>query len=58
LIELQLGHNNRHLASDNPIAKVIDTFGRTDRVARAALARLVSSISRFLTPKQAAIVGA
>ena len=42
---LQLAHNERHPVSRNPVAKVIHSFGRADR---AALARLVSSISRFL----------
>jgi len=32
---------------------VIHSFGRADKVDRAALARLVTSISRFLTPEQA-----
>jgi transposase len=50
---LQLAHNQRHPVSGNPVAKVIHNFGRADRVDRAALARLVSSISRFLTPEQA-----
>jgi hypothetical protein len=50
---LQLAHNERHPVSGNPVAKVIHSFGRADRVDRAALARLVSSISRFLTPEQA-----
>ncbi|MFZ0160949.1 MAG: hypothetical protein WAL50_18105, partial [Kineosporiaceae bacterium] len=46
--------------SGSPVAKVIHSFGRADQVDRAALARLVSSISRFLTPEQAvaAAVGA
>ena len=47
---LQLAHNERHPVSGNPVAKVIHSFGRADQVDRAALARLVSSISRFLTP--------
>jgi hypothetical protein len=47
---LQLAHNERHPVSGNPVAKVIHSFGRADTVDRAALARLVSSISRFLTP--------
>ena len=51
---LQLAHNERHPVSGNPVAKVIHSFGRADQVDRAALARLVSSISRFLTPEQAA----
>ena len=50
---LQLAHNQRHPVSGNPVAKVIHSFGRADTVDRAALARLVSSISRFLTPEQA-----
>ena len=52
---LQLAHNERHPVSGNPVAKVIHSFGRADTVDRAALARLVSSISRFLTPEQAVI---
>jgi hypothetical protein len=35
------------------VAKVIHNFGRADQVDREGLARLVSSISRFLTPEQA-----
>ena len=50
---LQLAHNQRHPVSGNPVAKVIHSFGRADKVDRAALARLVASISRFLTPAQA-----
>jgi hypothetical protein len=50
---LQLAHNERHPVSGNPVAKVIHSFGRADKVDRAALARLVSSISRFLAPEQA-----
>jgi len=50
---LQLAHNHRHPVSGNPVAKVIHSFGRADQVDRAALARLVASISRFLTPQQA-----
>jgi DDE family transposase len=50
---LQLAHNERHPVSGNPVAKVIHNFGRAERVDRVALARLVSSISRFLTPEQA-----
>ena len=50
---LQLAHNQRHPVSGNPVAKVIHNFGRAEQVDRAGLARLVSSISRFLTPVQA-----
>ncbi len=50
---LQLAHNERHPETGNPVAKVIHNFGRAEQVDRHALARLVSSISRFLTPEQA-----
>ena len=50
---LQLAHNERHPETGNPVAKVIHNFGRAEKVDRQALARLVSSISRFLTPEQA-----
>ena len=50
---LQLAHNERHPQSGSPIAKVIHNFGRAENVDRAALARLVCSISRFLTPEEA-----
>jgi len=51
---LQLAHNERHPETGSPVAKVIHNFGRAEKVDRDALARLVSSISRFLTPEQAA----
>jgi hypothetical protein len=35
-----------------PSAKVIHSFGRADQVDRAALARLVASLFRFLEPEQ------
>jgi hypothetical protein len=50
---LQLAHNERHPETGNSVAKVIHNFGRAERVDRQALGRLVSSISRFLTPEQA-----
>jgi len=50
---LQLAHNERHPETGNPVAKVIHNFGRAENVDRQALARLVGSISRFLTPEQA-----
>jgi hypothetical protein len=50
---LQLAHNERHPRTGSPVAKVIHNFGRADKVDRDGLARLVSSISRFLTPEQA-----
>src|SRR5665648_746336 len=57
---LQLAHNERHPDSGRPVAKVIHSFGRADQVDRVALARLVTSISRFLTPAEtvAAVAGA
>jgi len=50
---LQLAHNERHPVTGSPVAKVIHSFGRVELVDRAALARLVSSISRFLSPEEA-----
>jgi hypothetical protein len=47
---LQLAHNERHPVTGASTAKVIHSFGRADEVDRAALARLVASISRFLEP--------
>lgn len=51
---LQLAHNERHPKTGASTAKVIHNFGRADQVDREALSRLVSSISRLLTPEQAA----
>ena len=42
----------------NSVAKVVHSFCRAEKVDRAALGRLVSSISRFLTPEQALTAGA
>jgi Transposase DDE domain len=50
---LQLAHNERHPRTGSPVAKVIHNFGRSGKVDRQALARLVASISRFLDPGQA-----
>ncbi|MDV3356795.1 transposase, partial [Dietzia sp. IN118] len=50
---LQLAHNERHPDTGVPRAKVIHNFGRAEQVDRKGLERLVSSISRFLTPEQA-----
>ena len=47
---LQLAHNERHPVTGSPTAKVIHNFGRAELVDRDALARLVSSLSRFLSP--------
>ncbi|MGH3450711.1 MAG: IS1634 family transposase [Haloechinothrix sp.] len=53
VVYLQLAHNERHPETGNSVARVIHNFGRAENVDRDALARLVSSISRFLTPEQA-----
>lgn len=50
---LQLAHNTRSPESGVSTATVIHNFGRAETVDRAALARLVSSISRFLDPADA-----
>jgi hypothetical protein len=55
---LQLAHNERHPLTGSPVAKVIHNFGRAETVDRAALARLVSSISRFLDPATAVTAAA
>ncbi|MGA9694469.1 MAG: IS1634 family transposase [Pseudonocardiaceae bacterium] len=55
---LQLAHNERHPESGAPTAKVLHSFGRAETVDRAGLARLVSSISRFLGPEQAVAAAA
>ncbi|MQA17800.1 MAG: transposase, partial [Pseudonocardiaceae bacterium] len=50
---LQLAHNERHPDTGVPRARVIHSFGRAEQVDRAALERLVKSISRFLDPAEA-----
>ena len=50
---LQLAHNERHPVTGVSTARVIHNFGRAETVDREALARLVGSISRILTPEQA-----
>jgi Transposase DDE domain len=55
---LQLAHNERHRVTGSPVAKVIHSFGRADQVDRAALARLVASISRLLEPGRAVAAAA
>ena len=52
-----VAHNERHPDTGAPTAKVIHNF-RPDKVDQDALKRLVSSISRFLTPEQAASAAA
>ena len=50
---VQLAHNERHPVTGVSTAKVIHNFGRAEKVDREALARLVTSISRLLSPEQA-----
>lgn len=50
---LQLAHNGWDAQRKCAVAKVVHSFGREDELDRAALARLVRSISRFLEPAQA-----
>jgi hypothetical protein len=50
---LQLAHNERSPQTGHPVAKVIHSFGRVETVDRATLTRLISSVSRFLTPEEA-----
>jgi hypothetical protein len=54
---LQLAHNERHPESGHSVAKVVHSFGREDQLDRDALARLVASISRFLSPEEALEAG-
>jgi hypothetical protein len=49
---VQLAHNERHPVSGNAVAKVVHSFGREDQLDRAALSRLVASITRYLGPAQ------
>src|SRR5512143_56202 len=55
---LQLAHNERHPVTGAPTAKVVHNFGRAEAVDRAALSRLVASISRFLDPADAVAAAA
>ena len=50
---LALAQNERDPETGVPRARIIHRFGRADQVDRAALARLVRSISRFLDPADA-----
>src|SRR5919201_578336 len=50
---VQLAHNERHPVTRVSTVRVIHNFGRAETVDRAGLARLVSSISRFLDPADA-----
>jgi hypothetical protein len=48
-----LAHNERDKDTGVSKPKVIHNFGRADQLDRAALARLIRSLSRFLDPAQA-----
>src|SRR5674476_991266 len=55
---LQLAHNTWDPVAKRSQAEVIYNFGREDAVSRAALARLIASVSRFLEPDAALTAGA
>lgn len=55
---LALAHNERDPDTGVSKARIIHNFGRTDRIDRAGLARLVRSVSRFLDPVDAALATA
>jgi hypothetical protein len=55
---VQLAHNEWDARRKCSVARVIHSFGREDRLDRAALARLVRSLSRVLEPEQALIATA
>jgi len=45
---VQLAHNFRHPETGHARAEVIHSFGREDKLDRAALERLARSITRYL----------
>ena len=55
---VQLAHNEWDSVRKCSIARVVHSFGREDQLDRAALARLVRSLSRALEPEQALIATA
>jgi transposase len=55
---VQLAHNEWDRQRRCSVARVIHSFGREDQLDRAALARLVRSLSRVLEPEQALIATA
>jgi hypothetical protein len=55
---LQLAHNEWDTGRKCSVARVIHSFGREDQLDRAALARLVGSLSRVLEAEQALIATA
>ena len=50
---IQLAHNTRHPEKGYARAEVVYSFGRRDQLDVAALKRLVSSLSRFISPEDA-----
>ena len=50
---LQLAHNEWDSAAGHSVVRVVHNFGRADRIDREAIARLVASLSRLLTPGEA-----
>lgn len=50
---IQLAHNTRHPEKGYSRAEVVYSFGRRDELDVAALKRLVSSLSRFISPEDA-----
>ena len=50
---IQLAHNKRHPEKGHSQAEVIYSFGRRDQLDVAAIRRLVSSLSRFISPEDA-----
>jgi len=55
---VQLAHNEWDPQRKISVARVIHSFGREDQLDRAAVARLVRSLSRVLEPEQALIATA
>jgi transposase len=50
---LQLAHNEWDSAAGHSVVRVVHNFGRADRIDRAAIARLVASLSRLVAPGEA-----
>ena len=50
---IQLAHNTRHPEKGYARAEVVYSFGRRDQLDVAAIKRLVSSLSRFISPQDA-----
>ena len=54
---IQLAHNTRHPEKGYSRAEVVYSFGRRDQLDVTALKRLVSSLSRFISPEDAQELG-